>query len=98
MLAGSLANVAVPSPQSPAVQTVEHLFEQTGLSVDEIAERSRLSFERVAAIAEGRWTPSPQEREQIAAAFGVPVAEVSWGHTMNPRNIRYHRHGLRENF
>jgi len=80
------------------VQTVEHLFEQTGLSVDEIAERSRLSFERVAAIAEGRWTPSPQEREQIAAAFGVPVAEVSWGHTMNPRNIRYHRHGLRENF
>jgi transcriptional regulator with XRE-family HTH domain len=80
------------------MRTVEHLFEETGLSVEEIAERSELTFERVAAIAEGRWTPSPQEREQIAAAFGVPVAEVSWGHTMNPRNIRYHRHGLRENF
>ncbi len=80
------------------MRTVEHLFEQTGLSVDEIAERSGLTFERVAAIAEGRWTPSPQEREQIAAAFGVPVGDVSWGHTMSPRNIRYHRHGLRENF
>ncbi len=80
------------------MRTVEHLLEQTGLSIEEIAERSGLTFERVAAIAEGRWTPSPQEREQIAAAFGVPVAEVSWGHTMNPRNIRYHRHGLRENF
>lgn len=80
------------------MRTVEHLLEQTGLSIEEIAERSGLTFERVAAIAEGRWTPSPQERELIATAFGVQVTEVSWGHTMNPRNIRYHRHGLRENF
>jgi transcriptional regulator with XRE-family HTH domain len=80
------------------MQTVEHLFEQTGLAIEEIAERSGLTVERVAAIAEGRWTPIPQERERIAAAFGVPVTEVSWGHSMNPRNIRYRRHGLRENF
>jgi transcriptional regulator with XRE-family HTH domain len=80
------------------MRTVDHLLEQTGLSVDEIAERSGLTFERVAAIAEGRWTPSPDERERIAAAFDVPVAEVSWGHSMNPRNIRYHRHGLKESF
>ena len=80
------------------MKTVEHLFEETGLPIEDIAERSGLPIERVAAIAEGRWTPSPQEREQIATAFGVPVAEVSWGHSMNPRNIRYRRHGLRENF
>ena len=80
------------------MRTVDHLLEQTGLSVEEIAERSGLAFERVAAIAEGRWTPSPDERDRIAAAFDVPVAEVSWGHSMNPRNIRYHRHGLKESF
>jgi transcriptional regulator with XRE-family HTH domain len=80
------------------MKTVEHLFEETGLAIEEISERSGLPVERVAAIAEGRWTPSPQERERIAAAFGVPVAEVSWGHTMNPRNIRYQRHGLKEDF
>jgi hypothetical protein len=80
------------------MRTVEHLFEQTGLTCDEIAARAKLPVERVAAIAEGRWTPSPDERERIAAAFGVPVAEISWGHTMNPRNIRYQRHGLKENF
>lgn len=80
------------------MKTIERLFELTGLSVEEISERSGLSFERVAAIAEGRWTPSPQERQQVAAAFGVSVDEVSWGHSMNPRNIRYRRHGLRENF
>ena len=80
------------------MRTVEHLFEKTGLSVEEVAERSGLPFERVCAIAEGRWTPSPSERDGIAAAFGVPVSEISWGHSMNPRNIRYRRVGLKENF
>ena len=80
------------------MKTVEHLFEETGWVVEEVAERAGLSVERVAAIAEGRWTPSPEERERIASAFGVPVANISWGHSMNPRNIRYRRHGLKENF
>ena len=80
------------------MKTVEHLFELTGLAIEDIAERAALPVERVAAIAEGRWTPSPDDRARIAAAFGVEVAEISWGHSMNPRNIRYRRHGLRENF
>lgn len=80
------------------MRTVEHLFEQTGLTCDEVAARAKLPVERVAAIAEGRWTPSPDERARIAVAFGVPIEEISWGHTMNPRSIRYHRHGFKENF
>jgi transcriptional regulator with XRE-family HTH domain len=81
-----------------AIRTVEHLFEQTGITIDEISERAKLTVQRVAAIAEGRWTPSPDERQRIATAFGVPVEEISWGHTMNPRNIRYGRHGFKETF
>jgi ribosome-binding protein aMBF1 (putative translation factor) len=80
------------------MRTVEHLLEQTGLSIEELAARAKLDGERVEAIADGRWTPSPDERERIAAAFGVPLAEISWGHTMNPRNVRYRRFGLKENF
>ena len=80
------------------MKTVEHLFEESGLSVEEVAERSGLEMERVLAIAEARWLPSPQEREAIARSFGVPVEEISWGHSMNPRNIRYRRFGLKENF
>jgi len=80
------------------MRTVEHLIEQTGLTYQQIAERGKLDVERVAAIAEGRWTPSPDERQRIATAFGVPVEEISWGHTMNPRNIRYSRFGLKEDF
>jgi transcriptional regulator with XRE-family HTH domain len=80
------------------IKTVEFLMEETGLTIEDIAARSSLTADRVAAIAEGRWTPSPAEREQIAAAFSVAIADVSWGHTMNPRNVRYHRHGLKEDF
>ena len=76
------------------MKTVDILFEQLDVSVEEIAERSKLEFERVEAIALGRWTPNPSERRRIAAAFGVNVEEISWGHTMDPRNIRYRRYGF----
>jgi hypothetical protein len=80
------------------MKTIDYLFEVSGLTFDEVSHRSGLQVERVLAIAEGRWTPSPDERARLADAFGVPVAEISWGHSMNPRNIRYHRFGLREDF
>ena len=81
-----------------SVKTIDLLFEETGLSIEEIAERSQLEPERIEAIAVGRWTPSPFERERLASAFGVTIDDISWGHTMAPRVIRYHRFGLREGF
>jgi transcriptional regulator with XRE-family HTH domain len=80
------------------VNTVERLLEARRLSIEELAALSNLSADRVAAIADGRWTPSPEERQALASALGVSVEEISWGHSMNPRNIRYRRFGLRENF
>ena len=44
------------------MKTVEHLFELTGMNIEDVAEKAGLQVERVAAIAEGRWTPSPDER------------------------------------
>ena len=80
------------------MKTVDVLFDETGLTLDDVAERANLSNERVEAIIVGRWTPSPAERKKIAAAFDVSVAEISWGHTMDPRNVRYRRFGLKEDF
>jgi transcriptional regulator with XRE-family HTH domain len=80
------------------MKTIDLLFEESRLTVEDVAERARLTCDRVEAIAVGRWTPSPEERRRIAEAFGIAVDEVSWGHTMDPRNIRYHRFGLKENF
>lgn len=80
------------------MKTIEHLLEITGITIDELAERSKLPRERIEAIGSGRWTPSPKDRARIAAALEVSVEEVSWGHSMAPRNIQYHRFGLREDF
>jgi hypothetical protein len=80
------------------MKTVDVLLEELNLSIDQLAEKSALPAERVLAIVDGRWLASPAERGVIAAALGVPIEEISWGHTMNPRNVRYHRFGLREDF
>jgi len=77
-----------------AFKTVDLLFEEAGFTIEDVAERSTLLPERVEAIALGRWTPSPTEREQIAQAFKVAVDSISWGHTMDPRNVRYRQKGL----
>ena len=80
------------------MKTVDVLFEESGRTLQQVAVAAGLEPARVAAIADGRWPPSPDERRRIAAAFGVGVEDVSWGHTMNPRNVRYGRFGLKENF
>ena len=74
--------------------TFERLLETSQLCPQQIAEQSGLTIEKVEAIATGRWLPSPTERKLLAEALGVPVETVDWGHTMSPRNVRYHRFGL----
>jgi transcriptional regulator with XRE-family HTH domain len=82
----------------PAERTIERIIEETGISVAELAERAGMDKRRAQAIVDGRWTPSPKERERIAMALGLTVDEISWGHTMNFRNVTYHRKGMKENF
>ncbi len=80
------------------MKTIDVLMEERQISLDELASNAGLPVERVASIADGRRTPSPTEREKLASALGVAISEISWGHTMNPRNVRYHRFGLKEDF
>lgn len=75
-------------------KTFEHIFEDQNMTPEELAERSGLSLERVKAILSGRWLPSPKERIALASTVGVAVEDVDWGHTMSPRNVRYHRYGF----
>ena len=74
--------------------TVDQLFEQAKVTPADVAKRTGMEIKRVEAIFWGRWLPSPKERQLIADAFEVRVDEIDWGHTMSPRNVRYHRFGL----
>jgi transcriptional regulator with XRE-family HTH domain len=80
------------------MKTIDVLCETTGLGIDAIADRSGLSAARIEAIVEGRWMPSPEDCAKLAAASGVDIGEISWGHSMNPRNVCYRRFGLKEEF
>lgn len=60
--------------------SVQQLCEQRGLSVAELSDRSGLEEDRTLAIVQGRWTPSPRERERIAAALGTTIEAIAWGH------------------
>ena len=78
--------------------TLDFLLEQTQTSLTILATASGLELRRVEAIVDGRWTPTPDERQAIANALGVPLDEIAFGHNMNARNIRFRRFGLKEDF
>ena len=59
---------------------MDELCRQKNIAFDELVERSGLERTRVMAIYLGRWTPSPIERDKIAAAFGVTREDITWGH------------------
>ena len=73
--------------------SVSELCEQQQLSVEQLTERSGLEPQRVLAIMLGRWTPSPEERQKIAASLGVDRDEISWGHKTPIQHIYGHGPG-----
>jgi transcriptional regulator with XRE-family HTH domain len=62
------------------IRSVAQLCIEQGIDPRQLAERSGVDEQRVAAILLGRWTPSPQERDSIAAVFGLTREQVVWGH------------------
>jgi transcriptional regulator with XRE-family HTH domain len=62
-------------------RTVVQLCAERGIDARQLAERSGVDEQRVLAIVLGRWTPGPQERDRIAAVFGLTREQVVWGHT-----------------
>ncbi|HMC10432.1 MAG TPA: helix-turn-helix transcriptional regulator, partial [Pirellulaceae bacterium] len=45
-----------------------------------LAERSGVDEQRLIAIVLGRWTPSPEDRDEIATVFGLTRYDIAWGH------------------
>jgi len=74
-------------------RSVADLCREQGLSVSQLAERSGIDESRALAIALGRWTPSPNERQKIAAALAVAVDEITWGHQTPIQHLYGHGPG-----
>lgn len=72
---------------------VADLCEQQNVTIPQLVERTGLEETRVAAICLGRWTPSPQERQKIAAVFNVSPDQIAWGHKTPIQHLYGHGPG-----
>jgi transcriptional regulator with XRE-family HTH domain len=65
---------------SQTPRNLDQLCAEQGIDTRQLAERSGVDEQRVMAIVLGRWTPSPQDRDRIAAVFGLTRDQIVWGH------------------
>jgi hypothetical protein len=73
-----------------AMKSVDQLCRERGFDALQLAELSGIEEQRVLAIVLGRWTPSPEERNAIAAVFSLTREEIVWGHKTPIQHIYGH--------
>lgn len=73
-----------------AIKSVADLCAEHRLDPKQLAAKAGLDERRVRAIVEGRWTPSPAERDRIAAAFGLTREQIAWGHRTEVSHVYGH--------
>jgi lambda repressor-like predicted transcriptional regulator len=74
----------------PQAKTVAVLLAQRGLDLAQLIQASGLDRRVVEAVVAGRWTPSPQQRQALAAALGVEPDEIAWGHVAPIEHVYGH--------
>ena len=73
--------------------TIADLCVAQSVSFDQLVERSGIEAQRVKAILLHRWTPSPAERQKIAAAFNLSPDAIAWGHKTPVQHLYGHGPG-----
>ena len=80
------------------MRTLDYILDKRAITIVQLAELAALDQRRVEAITVGRWTASPHERQQIAAALDLRSDDIFWGHYMEPRVQEYRRVGFERDF
>ena len=72
------------------VQTVAEIMAERGIDLARVVEVSALDRRIVEAMVNGRYTPSPEQRQRLAAALGVDANLVAWGHVAQVEHVYGH--------
>jgi transcriptional regulator with XRE-family HTH domain len=72
------------------VKTLTEWMTERGFSLVALVEASALERRVVDAIAHGRYTPSPQQRQALAGALGVSPDQILWGHLAQVEHVYGH--------
>jgi transcriptional regulator with XRE-family HTH domain len=59
-------------------------------SFDDLLNACGLDRKILEAICEGRYTPSPQQRQRVAQALGLGPEQISWGHVNTVQHVYGH--------
>jgi len=63
-------------------------MEAAGVSLRDLVAASGLAKDVVKAIVSGQYTPSPAQRQRLAAALGIAADDIAWGHSVAVRHLR----------
>jgi hypothetical protein len=63
---------------------------ECGVGLTELIAASGLDDRVVAAIVQGRYTPSPHQRQRLATALGIEPEQVAWGHLSPVEHVYGH--------
>ena len=70
------------------MKSIARYLEEKGISAAQLVTTTGLDRKIIAAIITGNYTPSPSQRERLAAALGVDRDEISWGHEVPVQHLR----------
>ncbi len=70
------------------MKPIAHYMEEAGVSVGQLVTAAGLDAKIVKAIVTGNFTPSPSQRQRLAAALGVSTDDISWGHAVPVEHMR----------
>ena len=70
------------------MKPIAHYMEVNGISEGELVTATGFDRKLVRAIVTGNYTPSPSQRQRLAAALSVIVGDISWEHSVPVQHLR----------
>jgi ribosome-binding protein aMBF1 (putative translation factor) len=72
------------------VQSVAAWMRERGLDTKQLIDSSGLELRVIEAIVQGRYTPSPEQRQRLAKVLGVSTSQIAWGHVNAVEHVYGH--------
>ena len=70
------------------MKPIARYMEESGISAGQLVAATGLDAKLVKAIVSGNYTPSPSQRQRLAAALSVSTEDIAWGHAVPVQHIR----------
>jgi len=70
------------------MKPIARYLEDAGMTADQLAASAVMDPKLVRSIVAGNYTAGPSDRRRLAAALGVPVEEIAWGHSVPVEHLR----------